>query len=224
MLLPLTFAPGYADEAGGRSKLELLTREALLQADAFEVVTVSGEQLKRWTGRSGWQSEEKLPADLFARLLEETGGDGVIFVHLTGYSPYPPMGIGWRMRLVTVADRNTIWAADVWHRAVRPERSISSIWPSERRDAADWKAGNSPDSLARNSLAKLLATLPRPMGVSAKVSGESADKTHRVGANQPKPRLPAKEKKYGNQSEPTHGAASADIRSGSVQEPAEAGD
>ncbi|HEY1171412.1 MAG TPA: hypothetical protein VGH19_08600 [Verrucomicrobiae bacterium] len=227
VLLPLTFAAGYPDEGWARTKLEPLVREKWQRMERFEVVTVSGDQLKRWTGKPEWLSEERLPPRLLERLESETGCDAVIFTHVLGFTAYPPLSLGWKMRMVTIAEAKTLWAVESWFDG-KPERKIGSLFKNislfDALEASGWKERNSPELLARNSLDKALLTLPYPQLILPKVSAKPADTQARVGANQQQPRLPAKEKKYGNQSEPATGTATADVGSGSVESPGEVAD
>ena len=225
-LLPMTFPSGYGDEAWSREKCEPLLREKLIQTGRFEVVTVSPDQLRRWTGKNAWLSTERLPVDLLGRVQAETGCEAVMFVHLNGLSAYPPLSVSWRMRLVRVVDGQTVWAVEDSFavKTSKLEQPLKDVWFLQQKERADWSRMNSPESLIRKSLESIFCSLPQGGIISAKVSPAAADTSRRVGANQRKPRLPAKETKYGNQTEPTSGAAHAAYQPGSGQDLPEAGD
>lgn len=108
-------------QAGLESLSPLLYPE-LDKCKRFEVISVAPEQLRQWTGKISWKTEELLPPDFFARLKDATGCDAVLFTELTRYSPYQPLAVGWRFSLVAVPPaelapgqsmRNQIiWSAD----------------------------------------------------------------------------------------------------------------
>lgn len=86
----------------------------LSKTGRFELVSVRPEQLRDWTGRAAWGSEEELPPDFLERLREELECEAVLFCQVTGYRAYPPLAIGWRLRLVDVDGARVWWAADEW--------------------------------------------------------------------------------------------------------------
>lgn len=172
----------------------------LLKTGKFEAVRVSATTLRGWTGKAQWRPDEQLPADLFPKLQKETGCDAVMFVQITSLKSYPPLAIGWRLRLVSAKDQSTIWAADEWFdteeaKVVAPlkQNTLQTLF-SEDPNGKNWKKLNSPRLFAEFSLNQVLSTLPTLPANPAKVLPESDDKKDKeVGANQPKPRLPAKE-------------------------------
>ncbi len=86
----------------------------LAKAERFELVQVKPEHLRDWSGKLAWGAEEELPEGLLERIRKETGCEGVLFCQLTGYRAYPPLAIGWRLRLVEVEGLRVWWAADEW--------------------------------------------------------------------------------------------------------------
>jgi hypothetical protein len=111
-VLPLTAEEKDAPAQTGCTTLEPILLAELRKRAVFEVVPVSRDQLRAWTGRVGWRQEDTLPAELLAKVQEHTGCEGVLFDHLTVYRPYPPLAVGWRMSLVDAADRTTYWTVD----------------------------------------------------------------------------------------------------------------
>ncbi len=96
----------------GRDALEPIVHAELLRCARFELVPVARENLRQWTGRTGWAYTDALPRDLFSRVTKETGCDAVMFCQLTHYKPYPPVAIGWRMHLVDPSGPTIVWAVD----------------------------------------------------------------------------------------------------------------
>ena len=111
-LLPMTALLPTETFQAGIDSLQPILRAELDKTKRFEVIVVTAEQLRRWTGQGSWRSDEQLAPDFFDRLHEETGCQGVIFNQLTRYQPYPPIAIGWRLTLVYNKDHQICWAAD----------------------------------------------------------------------------------------------------------------
>jgi hypothetical protein len=120
-VLPLTADEKDASAQAGCTTLEPILLAELRKRAAFELVPVSRDQLRAWTGRVGWRQEELLPAELLAKVQEHTGCEGVLFDHLTVFRPYPPLAVGWRLSLVDCADRTMHWTVDEVFDAGSPE-------------------------------------------------------------------------------------------------------
>ena len=78
----------------------------------FEVVPVSRAQMESLFGERQFSSTETLPADALARMQERCGVDGVLFTDLTHFSPYRPVSMGVRTKLVAVKTGQICWAFD----------------------------------------------------------------------------------------------------------------
>ncbi|MFO1497043.1 MAG: hypothetical protein U1G07_01375 [Verrucomicrobiota bacterium] len=111
-VLPITCDSTHADTLAGSQTLEPVFRTELLKTSRFEVNWVSPDDLGRWTGQKQWDADAKLPPDFFAKLRDQLGCDGVLFCRLNRYRPYPPLAIGWNLRLVETAHLETLWAID----------------------------------------------------------------------------------------------------------------
>ncbi len=111
-VLPLPKAPDDAEQAAGVEALQPLWLAELVKRNLFEVVPVSPEQLRTFTGRTSWSADEELPLDFFQRLRQATGCDAVLFACLTTYQAYPPLRTGWRARLVDSSQHLTWWSID----------------------------------------------------------------------------------------------------------------
>ena len=111
-VLPLTAAGESTELEFGRTSLEPVLMAELGRVNQFELVPVTPEQLHRWTGRSSWTGEEKLPQDFFAKLRAAAGVDGVLLSRLTQYRAFEPLAIGWRIKLLDAQNPSVIWAVD----------------------------------------------------------------------------------------------------------------
>lgn len=111
-VLPLTAAGESTELEFGRASLEPVLLAELGRVNQFELVPVTPEQLQRWTGRSSWAGEDKLPQDFFEKLRAAAGVDGVLFSRLTQYRAYEPLAIGWRIKLLDARNPRVLWAVD----------------------------------------------------------------------------------------------------------------
>ncbi|MCE9612502.1 MAG: DUF799 domain-containing protein [Chthoniobacter sp.] len=84
-----------------------LTKMAL-----FEVVPVSRTQMEAAFGERQLASIDELPSQTLSRLRAEFGVDGVVFTDLTHFSPYRPLAMAVRAKLVDVSTGEIRWAFD----------------------------------------------------------------------------------------------------------------
>ena len=92
--------------------LDAAFQSELSKRGLFEVVPVSRARLEALFGERQFSSTEELPADVFSRLREECGVDGVLFTDLTHFSPYRPVSMGVRTKLVAASTGQIRWAFD----------------------------------------------------------------------------------------------------------------
>lgn len=78
----------------------------------FEVVPVSRAQMESLFGERHFSSTELLPADALKRLRDQCGVDSVLFTDLTHFSPYRPVSMGVRTKLIAVGTGQIRWAFD----------------------------------------------------------------------------------------------------------------
>ena len=78
----------------------------------FEVVPVSRAEMEAMFGERHFSSADALPADALKRLHERCGVDGVLFTDLTHVSPYRPVSMGVRAKLVAASTGEIRWAFD----------------------------------------------------------------------------------------------------------------
>jgi len=109
-VLPLT-ALG-PDLESAQNQLEPVLREELSRTKRFELVQITSAQLEEWTGRGSWSTAEVLPQELLNKLRDLLACDGVLFSQLTQFHAYPPLAVGWNLKLVEVKSGQVIWAAD----------------------------------------------------------------------------------------------------------------
>ena len=107
--------PVWSSRPVDAQSLESLDRAfnvALTRAARFETIPVSRPQMRDWFKQASLGSTDALPANLFAQLREHLAADAVLLVDLTHYSPYPPLAIGLRTRLIRLDTGATLWATD----------------------------------------------------------------------------------------------------------------
>lgn len=167
-VLPLTAVASEIIPDSSRDQLELLLPSELTRTELFEVVRVTPDQLRRWTGRSRWTVTDTLPPQLFQRIQDQLGCDGVVFAHLTAYRPYPPLTMGWKLHLVDVREPQIWWTCDVLYDAGDQTVARSAIryereHQSNRLPSADPATIlRSPGRFGQYTLAASLETLQRP--------------------------------------------------------------
>jgi hypothetical protein len=111
-MLPLTTEPADGDMMLGRESLEPILQSEFDRLNVFEVIRVTPEQMRHFTVKSDWAANEKLPPNFLSTIKQETGCDAVLFCRLTRYHAYPPMAVGWNLKLVDAVDGQVWWAVD----------------------------------------------------------------------------------------------------------------
>ncbi len=165
-VLPLACDMQNPDLADGQAALAPVLTSELAKTKRFEVVCVSSDTLTTRVGVSALGGEEVLPKDFLSWLRANTGCEAVLFCRLTTYRSYPPLAIGYRMRLVDTRTGTIYWSADDVFDAGNPAvqsgacryhcAEIQSIsGPPE-----EWTVFNSPRQFGQYAAATLLATLP----------------------------------------------------------------
>jgi hypothetical protein len=111
-VLPLGCPPNDAIAALGRDTLQPVYHGELAKTKMFELVFVTPDQLRQWSGKPAWGAEETLPPDFLTHLRESLSCDAVMFGRLTHYRPYRPPALGWSLKLVDCREGRIYWAAD----------------------------------------------------------------------------------------------------------------
>lgn len=126
---------------------------------AFEVIRISPAQLRQWTGKPCWRASEMLPMNFFSRLREQTGCDAVVFASLNSYRPYPPLAIGWDLKLVDCKDQQIWWAVDeVLDAGAAPVARLAKDYADARPSAT--MVLQSPRAFSQFAASTIIATLP----------------------------------------------------------------
>lgn len=167
VVLPLACDSRPADLADGCDALDPVLRSELVRTKRFEVVPICADDLRRFTGSGTWDGAEALPPDFFDWLRDTYDCDAVLFCRLTEFHAYPPLAVGWRMKLVDVRSQRILWAADEQFDAGQPPVLNSATCfaldgqVSEGRASDEWLVRNSPRRFGQYAAAQLLATLPK---------------------------------------------------------------
>jgi hypothetical protein len=149
-------------EAG---QLNAVILSEVSKVGVFEAVAVTPEQMREWTGQPALAPASPVPARVLQNLREKMGCDGVFFAEITSFKPYPPLVMGWKLRLVELGKGETLWAADEVFDASDPAVSNGARRYHRERSPvtgalADSKAILlSPSNFARYSISTLVATL-----------------------------------------------------------------
>lgn len=111
-VLPGAVGSGSAELEDGQTLLDPVLQQELGKTKSFESVRIAPEDLVAWTGQARWSTAGPLPAGLLAQLRDQFGCDGVLFAELTQFHAYPPLVIGWNLKLVEIKSGQVLWAAD----------------------------------------------------------------------------------------------------------------
>lgn len=165
-VLPATCDATQSDLVAGLESLSAILTEELGKTKKFELVLVTPEELRAWTGRSSWRAEETLPADLLKHLHEQLDCDAVLFTRLTQYRAYPPLAVGLSFKLAEVHKAELIWVVDEIFDASEPSvvnsarryQLIREQLPSSLADSRSIL--NSPSGFGRYAANSVFQTLP----------------------------------------------------------------
>lgn len=122
-LLPLHSDTWQATQV---APLETSFLAELQKFERFEVVSVTRAQMREQFGAETVLSSAALPADVLARLRAAHGADAVLFEDLTHYSPYQPIAIGVRARLVSAIDGTVLWSFDALFDGAQPSVAVAA--------------------------------------------------------------------------------------------------
>jgi hypothetical protein len=165
-VLPLACDERRTDLQDGCGSLDSILQAELIKTKKFEVIPVSCEVLRSRTGQPTWTGAEILPANLFDSLREVYGCDGILFCQLTAYHAYPPLVVGWRLRLVDVRTRQTLWATDeildADGQTPPKEPGFDPFFEHyvTENSLKEWSILNSPREFGQYAVARVIATLP----------------------------------------------------------------
>lgn len=166
-LLPMTVPADSGEAEDGRTTMESALQQEIMKANRFELIVVTPAQMRQWTGKALWTAEEKLPPDFFSTVREHTSCDGILFARVTRFRAYPPLTVGWSMKLVYgAAPHRILWAADEVFDAGQPA-VVNAATTFAKRNAAGsehlsdgWSVLHSPRRFSQYAANALVATLP----------------------------------------------------------------
>ncbi len=138
---------------------------ALQQQKRFEVAPVSRDWMRRRFRAEAVSSAGALPHDLLTVLKREFAAEGVIFVDLTTYQPYRPIGMGFRAKLAPIDGSRLIWTFDevfLSDHAPVANSARNHFLEVEGQVPVDMTHGvlQSPTRFAQYAAAAMFATLP----------------------------------------------------------------
>jgi hypothetical protein len=107
--------PAYHPRLPGEVLKEVDTafNSELSKKAVFEVVPITRSTMELLTDQREISSVERIPGDLFRKLRDQYGVDAVMFNDLTHYSPYRPVSLGVRSKLVDIESGSIHWASDI---------------------------------------------------------------------------------------------------------------
>ena len=84
----------------------------LTKVGLFETVLLSENTCLELFGQKRFSSAESLPENFLKTLTDKYGANGVLFVDLHTFSPYRPLSLGVRAKLVDLKSGEFMWAID----------------------------------------------------------------------------------------------------------------
>jgi len=185
LVLPLAHEDSPSELSSGCEMLAPVLEAELIKTKKFEVVAASPNDIQALSGQPTWSGAEILPPDFFGSLQRVYGCDAVLFCQLSTFHAYPPLVIGWRLKLVDLTTQKIIWATDVVYDAGDPAVSKSAeayqkqqqgtskpstffrrvvTWLNREPEPAtddQWTILNSPRYFGEFTASTLLQTLPK---------------------------------------------------------------
>lgn len=78
----------------------------------FETIHLPKEKCMELFGQERFSSSESLPEHFLGTLDEKYGANGVLFLDLHSFTPYKPLSLGVRAKLVDIKSGEFMWAID----------------------------------------------------------------------------------------------------------------
>lgn len=138
---------------------------ALQGENRFEAVPLTRAECLRRFRAEALSSSSALPHDFLATLKREFAADAVLFIDLTVYQPYSPLGLGFRSKLATIDGTRLVWTFDNLFLAEDPLVANAARHHFLHRDRtvpADQSQAvlQSPSRFASYAASAMFATLP----------------------------------------------------------------
>jgi hypothetical protein len=151
VLLPAAAADPHLTEDTLRN-LDRILATALTRSARAEVTTIDRDAFARIVGRPSILSTATLPADFISRVVSASGADALLFVDVTAYSPYPPLVLGLRARLIEIKTGASLWNFDNIVSTARPEVVNSARAHGLRRTPVTMTPGDLSYTVLQNPL------------------------------------------------------------------------
>lgn len=146
--------------------LELAFGAELGKVERFETMPIAREALAARFQKASFLSSASLPAEFLGRLRADFGLDAILFLDLTHYSPYQPISIGVRSKLVSLHDGGILWSIDSVFDSSQPNVAIAARQYHEDRSRPAYPLENtsgilqSPARYAKYVANAVFETLP----------------------------------------------------------------
>jgi hypothetical protein len=147
------------------AELDGIVALALQQQKRFEVARVPRDWAYRKFRTESFSSASALPHDLLASLRKEFAVEAVLFVDVTVYQGYRPLGLGFRSKLASIDGARLIWTFDdvfLADHAQVANAARNHFLEVDSQVPVDMTQGvlQSPSRFAAYATAAMFATLP----------------------------------------------------------------
>jgi len=156
---------GEVAPAETAAELDPVVVLALQQQKRFEVTPVPRAWMRRRFRAEAVSSASALPHDLLAALKRDFAADAVLFIDLTTYQAYRPLGLGVRAKLAPIDGSRLIWSFDevfLADHAPVANAARNHFLELDDQTPVDMTQGvlQSPTRFAQYVTAAMFATLP----------------------------------------------------------------
>lgn len=163
VVLPVWTGAVAPEETG--FEMDAIVVAALQHHQRFEVVALSRDVAWQRFRAQAFSSAGALPHNFMATLAREYAADAVLFVDLTVYRPYQPLGLGLRAKLATMDGSRLVWTFDDLFSADDSRVAQSArnhFLDLDRSVPADMTHGvlQSPSRFATYATTAMFSTLP----------------------------------------------------------------
>ena len=86
--------------------------QELIQEKIFEVIPFTISSMNSKFGTRRVASTDQLPNNFLTTIELETQANGVLFTEILNYSPYRPMSVSIRSKLIDIKSGELVWAVD----------------------------------------------------------------------------------------------------------------
>ncbi len=142
-------------------------QQELIQERIFEVIPISTQQMKSTFGVDRVSSTDQLPSNFLTNIESATQANGILFTEVLSYSPYRPISVSIRSKLVDIKTGELMWAVDEiidsGHASVQVTASSFQNRSQVRALSAktSGSALHSPRTFLKFAASTIFATLPQ---------------------------------------------------------------